>query len=392
MTSSLEEIRKAQRADGPATILAIGTATPPNCVYQSDFPDYYFRVTKSEHMTELKEKFKRMCDKSMILKRYMHLTEEFLKENPNMCTYMGSSLDTRQDIVVSEVPRLGKEAAVKAIKEWGQPKSKITHVIMCTTSGVDMPGADYQLTKLLGLRPSVRRFMLYQQGCFAGGTVLRLAKDLAENNRGARVLVVCSEITAICFRGPTETHLDSMVGQALFGDGAGALIVGADPDESIERPLFKMVWAAQTILPDSEGAIDGHLREVGLTFHLLKDVPGLISKNINKALEEAFTPLGISDWNSIFWIAHPGGPAILDQVEAKLGLKEEKLTATRNVLSEFGNMSSACVLFILDEMRKKSMKEGKATTGDGLDWGVLFGFGPGLTVETVVLHSVPLSC
>ncbi|XP_010682889.2 chalcone synthase [Beta vulgaris subsp. vulgaris] len=390
--ASIEEIRKAQRADGPATILAIGTATPPNCVYQADYPDYYFRVTKSEHMTDLKEKFRRMCDKSMIKKRYMYLTEEILEENPNLCDYMGtSSLDTRQDIVVAEVPRLGKEAAVKAIKEWGQPKSKITHVIMCTTSGVDMPGADYQLTKLLGLRPSVRRFMLYQQGCFAGGTVLRLAKDLAENNRGARVLVVCSEITAICFRGPTETHLDSMVGQALFGDGAGALIVGADPVESLERPLFKMVSAAQTLLPDSEGAIDGHLRQVGLTFHLLKDVPGLISKNINKALEDAFTPLGIDDWNSIFWIAHPGGPAILDQVEAKLGLKEDKLTATRNVLSEFGNMSSACVLFILDEMRKKSSKEGKSTTGEGLDWGVLFGFGPGLTVETVVLHSVPLN-
>ncbi|XP_021762432.1 chalcone synthase-like [Chenopodium quinoa] len=389
--ASLDEIRQAQRADGPAAILAIGTATPPNCVYQADYPDYYFHVTKSEHMTDLKEKFRRMCDKSMIKKRYMYLTEDILKEKPNMCEYMGSSLDTRQDMVVAEVPRLGKEAAIKAIKEWGQPKSKITHVIMCTTSGVDMPGADYQLTKLLGLRPSVRRFMLYQQGCFAGGTVLRLAKDLAENNRGARVLVVCSEITAICFRGPTETHLDSMVGQALFGDGAGALIVGADPDESIERPLFKMVWAAQTLLPDSEGAIDGHLREVGLTFHLLKDVPGLISKNINKALEDAFTPLGISDWNSLFWIAHPGGPAILDQVEAKLGLDEEKLTATRNVLRDFGNMSSACVLFILDEMRKKSSKEGKSTTGDGLDWGVLFGFGPGLTVETVVLHSVPLT-
>ncbi|KNA20400.1 hypothetical protein SOVF_052930 [Spinacia oleracea] len=389
--ASLDEIRQAQRADGPAAILAIGTATPPNCVYQADYPDYYFRVTKSEHMTDLKEKFKRMCDKSMIKKRYMYLTEEILKEKPNLCEYMGSSLDTRQDMVVGEVPRLGKEAAMKAIKEWGQPKSKITHVIMCTTSGIDMPGADYQLTKLLGLRPCVRRFMLYQQGCFAGGTVLRLAKDLAENNRGARVLVVCSEITAICFRGPTETHLDSMVGQALFGDGAGALIVGADPDESIERPLFKMVWTAQTLLPDSEGAIDGHVREVGLTFHLLKDVPGLISKNINKALEDAFTPLGISDWNSVFWIAHPGGPAILDQVEAKLGLEEEKLTATRNVLRDFGNMSSACVLFILDEMRNKSSKEGKSTTGEGLDWGVLFGFGPGLTVETVVLHSVPLS-
>ncbi|KAL1314494.1 hypothetical protein HN51_041295 [Arachis hypogaea] len=387
---SVEEIRNAARANGPATVLAIGTATPSNCVYQDTYPDYYFRITNSEHMTDLKEKFKRMCEKSMIRKRYMHLTEDFLKKNPSMCEYMAPSLDARQDIVVVEVPKLGKEAATKAIKDWGQPKSKITHLVFCTTSGVDMPGADYQLTKLLGLRSSVKRLMMYQQGCFAGGTVLRLAKDLAENNKNARVLVVCSEITAVTFRGPSDTHLDSMVGQALFGDGAAAVIVGADPDTKVERPLFEMVSAGQTILPDSEGAIDGHLREVGLTFHLLKDVPGIISKNIEKSLVEAFTPIGISDWNSIFWIAHPGGPAILDQVEAKLQLKEEKLKATRHVLGEYGNMSSACVLFILDEMRKRSIEEGKATTGEGFDWGVLFGFGPGLTVETVVLHSLPL--
>ncbi|MCL7052135.1 hypothetical protein MKW94_004377 [Papaver nudicaule] len=386
---TVEEIRKAQRAEGPANVLAIGTATPANCVLQADYPDYYFKITKSEHMTDLKEKFKRMCEKSQIRKRYMHITEEILNENPNMCEYMAPSLDARQDIVVVEVPRLGKEAASKAIKEWGQPKSKITHLVVCTTSGVDMPGADYQISKLLGLRPSVKRLMMYQQGCFAGGTVMRLAKDLAENNAGARVLVVCSEITAVTFRGPADTHLDSLVGQALFGDGAGAMIIGADPDMTVERPLFQIVSAAQTILPDSHGAIDGHLREVGLTFHLLKDVPGLISKNIEKSLDEAFKPIGITDWNSLFWIAHPGGPAILDQVEAKLGLTEEKLRATREVLSEYGNMSSACVLFILDEMRKKSIEEGKSTTGDGLDWGVLFGFGPGLTVETVVLHSVP---
>ncbi|RZC59580.1 hypothetical protein C5167_006883 [Papaver somniferum] len=386
---TVEEIRNAQRAEGPANVLAIGTATPANCVLQADYPDYYFKITKSEHMTDLKEKFKRMCEKSQIRKRYMHITEEILNENPNMCEYMAPSLDARQDIVVVEVPRLGKEAASKAIKEWGQPKSKITHLVVCTTSGVDMPGADYQLSKLLGLRPSVKRLMMYQQGCFAGGTVMRLAKDLAENNAGARVLVVCSEITAVTFRGPADTHLDSLVGQALFGDGAGAMIIGADPDISVERPLFQIVSAAQTILPDSHGAIDGHLREVGLTFHLLKDVPGLISKNIEKSLDEAFKPIGITDWNSLFWIAHPGGPAILDQVEAKLGLKEEKLRATRHVLSEYGNMSSACVLFILDEMRKRSIEEGKSTTGDGLDWGVLFGFGPGLTVETVVLHSIP---
>ncbi|KAB5564879.1 hypothetical protein DKX38_004933 [Salix brachista] len=279
---TVDEIRKTQRAEGPATIMAIGTATPANCVDQSTYADYYFRITNSE--------------KSIIKKRYMHLTEEILKENPSVCEYMAPSLDARQDmVVVVEVPKLGKEAAAKAIKEWGQPKSKVTHLVFCTTSGVDMPGADYQLTKLLGLRPSVKRFMMYQQGCFAGGTVLRLAKDLAENNKGARVLVVCSEITAVTFRGPSDNHLDSLVGQALFGDGAAAIIIGSDPVIGVEKPLFELVSAAQTILPDSEGAIDGHLREVGLTFHLLKDVPGLISKNVEKSLTEAFQPLGISD-------------------------------------------------------------------------------------------------
>ncbi|RZB91086.1 Chalcone synthase 6 [Glycine soja] len=325
---SVEEIRKAQRAEGPATVMAIGTATPPNCVDQSTYPDYYFRITNSDHMNELKEKFKRMCDKSMIKKRYMYLNEEILKENPSVCAYMAPSLDARQDMVVVEVPKLGKEAATKAIKEWA-----------------------HKTARTLSLRQALH------------------------------------EITAVTFRGPSDTHLDSLVGQALFGDGAAAIIVGSDPLPA-EKPLFELVWTAETILPDSEGAIDGHLREVGLTFHLLKDVPGLISKNIQKALVEAFQPLGIDDYNSIFWIAHPGGPAILDQVEAKLGLKPEKMEATRHVLSEYGNMSSACVLFILDQMRKKSIENGLGTTGEGLEWGVLFGFGPGLTVETVVLRSV----
>jgi chalcone synthase len=308
-----------------------------------------------------------------------------------MSSYSAPSLDARQDVLIEEVPKLGAAAAEKALKEWGQPRSQITHLVFCTTSGVDMPGADYQLIKLLGLSPSVKRAMMYHQGCFAGGMVLRLAKDLAENNRGARVLIVCSEITAVTFRGPSESHLDSLVGQALFGDGAAAVIVGADPSEPAEWPLFQLVSASQTILPNSEGAIEGHLREVGLTFHLQDRVPQLISTNIERLLEDAFTPLGISDWNSIFWVAHPGGPAILNMVEAKAGLDKARLCATRHILAEYGNMSSACVLFILDEMRNKSAKDGHTTTGEGMEWGVLFGFGPGLTVETIVLQSVPIT-
>ncbi|GLT88200.1 hypothetical protein SLE2022_062350 [Rubroshorea leprosula] len=387
---TVDEVCKAQRAEGPATVLAIGTANPPNVYYQSTYPDYFFRITNSEHKTDLKQKFQRICEGSAVEKRHMYFTEDLLKENPNICEYKGTSLNVRQKMVVEETPKLAKESALKALKEWGQPLSKITHLVFCSTSGVEMPGIDHRLIKLLGLQPSVKRVMMYHIGCYAGGAVLRVAKDLAENNKGARVLLVSAELTVITFHGPHETHLDNLVGQAIFGDGSAAVIIGSDPIPGVEKPLFELVSATQNILPDSEGAIMGHLQEAGLIFHLSKNVPKVISNNIEKALLKAFEPLGITDWNSIFWIPHPGGRAILDQIEAKLGLKPEKLQAARESLAEYGNMSSASVLFVMDHLRKRSAKNGAKTTGEGHDWGVLFGFGPGLTLETVVLHSVAI--
>ncbi|KAK8923762.1 Bibenzyl synthase [Platanthera zijinensis] len=416
-------------------------------IEQSAFPDFFFRITNSDHLVDLKKKFQsvfnlspnyflfagspaeaviyqlaRHCDRTAIRKRHFVWTEEFLAANPCFGTFMGNSLNVRQEVAIREIPKLGAQAALKAIDEWGQPKSHITHLIFCTTSGMDLPGADYQLVKILGLNPNIERVMLYQQGCFAGGTTLRLAKCLAESRKGARVLVVCAETTTVLFRAPSEEHQDDLVTQALFADEQKLRALcdmkyyaeqklrltnissfisnisryrrynfNTDPIEAAhERASFVIYSTTQVLLPDSEGAIGGHVSEGGLLATLHRDVPSLVSKNVGKCLEDAFTPLGISDWNSIFWVPHPGGRAILDQVEERVGLKPEKLALSRHVLAEFGNMSSVCVHFVLDEMRKKSAKEGKATTGEGLEWGVLFGFGPGLTVETVVLRSVPL--
>nr|CAA10514.1 bibenzyl synthase [Bromheadia finlaysoniana] len=385
-------INMAPKADGFASILAIGRANPKNFIEQSTFPDFFFRVTNTEHMVDLKKKFQRICDKTSIRKRHFIWNEELLTANPSLCTFMGNSLNLRHEVAVREIPKLGAEAATKAIQEWGQPKSFITHLVFCTTSGMDLPGADYQLTQILGLNLDIERVMLHQQGCFLGGTTLRLAKYLAESRKGARVLVVCAETTTEFFRAPSEEHQEDLVTQSLFGDGASALIVGADPHEGArERASFILVSSSQVLLANSAHAITGHVSEGGIKATLHRDVPQIISNNLGKCLEEAFTPLGISDWNSIFWVLHPGGRAILDQVEEKMGLEPEKLLISRHVLLEYGNMSSVCVHFALDEMRKRSSNEGKATTGEGLEWGVLFGFGPGLTIETVVLRSVSIS-
>lgn len=309
-----------------------------------------------------------------------------MKANPSMCSYKDPSLDVRQDIAIREVPRLAEKAAVEALAEWGQPRDRITHVVFATTSGVNMPGADLTLTRLLGLSPNVNRTMLYQQGCFGGATVLRVAKDLAENNKGARVLTVVCELTSINFRAPED--VDNLVGSAIFGDGASVLVIGSDPVPEVENPLFEIHWSGETILPESDGAIEGRLTEAGLMFNLRKDIPGLISSNIlpifNKAIEVAGSPR----WNDLFWCVHPGGRAILDELAKTLSLKPEKMEATREILYSYGNMSGATVLFVIDQMRRRSAEKKRSTTGEGCEWGLVVGFGPGLTVEVSVLRAV----
>ncbi|XP_078158074.1 stilbene synthase 4-like [Carex rostrata] len=379
-----------QRSKGYATVLAIGTVVPPQKYSQDYMIDNYFRVTNKEHLTELKKKYARICKATTIECKYICATEEQLREHPNIQACMEPSLDDRLDLLVEEVPKLGKEAALVAIKEWGQPVSKITHLIVTTNSGADCPGADARLVHLLGLSRTVKRFMFYYQGCHAGASTLRLAKDLAENNQGARVLIITSENITHAFRGPDEAYSDFLVAQALFSDGAAAVIVGADPDLEVEHPLYEIVSATETMILNTMEELGMQLREVGNLIFLSPTIPKHISANIEGCLLEAFSPLGITDWNSLFWVSHPGGPAILNQVEAKLKLDKDKLRLSRKVLREYGNISSPTVLFILDELRKESVKEGKSTTGGGLEYGVLLGFGPGLSIETVVLRSITI--
>ncbi|KAM7260183.1 hypothetical protein ACFE04_015924 [Oxalis oulophora] len=171
------------------------------------------------------------------------------------------SYDTRQALLIPTVPQLGKEVALKAIKECGQPVSKITHLVCSTATGIEM------------------------HGCYSGAAAIRSAKELAENNSRARVLVVSSELlSTMFFQGPMETKLNHLFGNVIFGDGASTVIIGAYPDLTIERPLFQLESATC----------------------------------IEASMKDAFRDIDISDWNSLFLIVHPGGPTILNKVNQKL--------------------------------------------------------------------------
>ncbi|XP_072150962.1 chalcone synthase 1A [Setaria viridis] len=384
-----------KRAMGTASTLAIGTANPSNVMLQSDFPDFYFRVTNSDHIKEeLKDGFRRICQKSAIRKRHLYIDEALLGANPEMTTYGGPSLDKRKDIISAKIPELGAAAAAAALKEWGRPVEDITHLIVgCNSGGSDQPGADYQVARLLGLSLSASRLGVYHQGCVVGASTLRLAKDLAENNAGARVLAVLVEVSIIAFRGA-----DGLATQAFIADGASAVVVGAADSaaaagEGSERPLFEIVCSRQLTVPGTGDAMRGLIREAGLTISLVREGPSMFASNLEAALRGL---LGGSvtdgDWTALFWAMHyPGGRLILDKVETALGLELVKMRASREVLAEYGNMGSASVWFTLDGMRRWSAANGCGTAGEGCHWCVLCGFGSGLTLDLVLLRAARLA-
>ncbi|KAJ1256893.1 hypothetical protein BS78_K276100 [Paspalum vaginatum] len=280
--------RRLPRADGPAAVLAIGTANPEICISQDAYPDYYFRLTKSDdqhHSDELKDKLKRLCTKQ----RFFYHDEALVNAHPDFLDRASPSLNARLDIVKTAVPELAAAACRKAIAEWGRTAADITHLVVTTNSGAHNPGVDFHLVHLLGLRPSVRRIMLYLNGCYAGGAALRLAKDLAENNRGARVLLVCADLTLMFFAGPQDGHFQTLANQALFGDGAGAVVVGADPIVPVELPIFEIMSATQTILPNSEDALFMQFTGAGLGGSGAEgQLPVIIGDNIERCVVDAF--------------------------------------------------------------------------------------------------------
>ncbi|CAM6023281.1 unnamed protein product [Sphagnum balticum] len=381
--------------EGPACVLAMATAFPPTVIQQDTYHDKLFEICNVADDVVLKAKFKRMCDSSCIKKRHTFLTPELFKAHPELLTYWNNSLTTRNEIVNKVIPEIGYEAAVKAIQEWGQCGNNITHMVFATTSNTSIPGADLMIARKLGLHPTVQRVCLYQTGCWGGGGVMRIARNLAESAKGARVLVVVAEAnTVMNFRAPSKDKLytiDGFLAHVYLGDGAAAVVIGADPIPGMERPLYEMYWSMQMSVPDSENVIVGNITEAGMFQQLEKDtIPKLIAKHLEELTSQGKKLVGNPEYTDMFWVMHPGSHKILKVIAEAVGVEKEKMQGSWNILENFGNMSSPTVLFVLDEIRQNSIRFGASTTGLGSEFGFLLGLGPGFNMELTLLRSVPI--
>nr|AWX67436.1 chalcone synthase 2 [Salvia miltiorrhiza] len=370
-----------------AIILGLGKAFPHQLVLQDFLVDAYFKIT-NRHDPDLKQKLVRLCKTTSVKTRYVVMSEEILARYPELAKEGVPTVTQRLDICNSAVTEMAIAASSSCIEKWGRPASDITHLVYVSSSEARLPGGDLYLAKGLGLRPDTQRVMLYFSGCSGGVAGLRVAKDIAENNPGSRVLLATSETTIIGYRPPNADRPYDLVGVALFGDGAGAAIIGTNPSIGTETPLFELHSSLQRFLPDTEKIIDGRLTEEGISFRLDRELPQIIEDNVQGFCDELCE--GKMDYNKLFWAVHPGGPAILNRMEKKLALLPEKLAASRRALADYGNASSNTIVYVLEyvlEEEKRRLERG----GDeekGEQWGLILAFGPGITFEGILARNL----
>lgn len=278
---------------------------------------------------------------------------------------------TRNDLYTRLAPPLYAEAARDALAEADVEASAITHVITVSCTGFFAPGPDYRLVRDLGLPTTVERFHLGFIGCAAAIPAVRMAEHICRSQPRALVLVVCVELCSLHIRASEDPQ--QIVAASVFADGAAAAVVTADPSVGSPGGL-EIERFGTTVTAEGEADMVWTIGDHGFEMTLTPQVPRIIGREIGEAvrgfLGDAPTPEA--------WAVHPGGRSVLDRVESGLSLPPGAIDASRRVLRDYGNMSSATVLFILRELLRDD------ATGDG-DAIAAIAFGPGLTVESALL-------
>jgi predicted naringenin-chalcone synthase len=244
----------------------------------------------------------------------------------------------------------------------------ITHVIVTSCTGLYAPGLDFEVVNHLGLNPSVERTMIGFMGCYAAINALKSAHHIVRSVPEASVLVLNLELCSLHFQ---ETHeLEQVLSFLVFADGCAASLVTAQ-----KKGLAIDSFLALNI-PKTSNLITWRVGDLGFDMHLSGDVPGEIGRALKESGVEITRGRSISaiDW----WAVHPGGRSVLDSVEKGLSLRTDALASSRDILARYGNMSSATVMFVLQQIMEQ------AQAGQQ---GCAMSFGPGLTAETMLFHA-----
>jgi predicted naringenin-chalcone synthase len=272
----------------------------------------------------------------------------------------------RMSRYVQEALPLGKQAVAGALDAAGLAPGDVGLFAVATCTGYATPGLDIRLASDLGMPAGLQRLLVGHMGCYAAIPGLAAVGDFV-TARARPAVLLCCELTSLHVQ-PAQRDLDQVVAHALFSDAAAAVVV--EPGAGRGRRLAGVVARTD---PSTADHMTWDVTDLGFRMGLSPRVPDVLSRHVGDVVAELLDGAGLRVEDIAGWAVHPGGPRILDVVRDELGLPEEQMGASRRVLAEHGNCSSATVLLVLQELADV----------DGPV--VVMAFGPGLTLYAALL-------
>lgn len=287
----------------------------------------------------------------------------------------------RMEVYRVEAASLAIHAATQAIERSGKPAGAFRHLVTASCTGFDSPGVDTMLVDALGLSRGIERTHVGFMGCHGAINALRVADALVERKSElpAAALIVCVELCTLHMR--DELRPDRVVANALFADGAAAIVLTPDHGAGGQ---WRLLSTASCLLEGTREAMEWRIGDRGFEMTLAESVPEIVRSRLGDWAREWLGRSGVGpdELEGIGWAIHPGGPRVLDAARDALGIPEACLSHSRAILRGHGNMSSPTVLFILDRISRLS-DAARA---------VMLAFGPGLTIEAALLERVRHGC
>jgi len=357
-------------------IVSIGTAVPAHKHRQEDILDFMQRVYALNEPDKRKLKF--LYHKGGIHTRYSVIPDyslpaaqwQFYSPSENLEPF--PKLELRMKWFQHEAAPLSLQAIRKCLAKF--PDTEITHLITVSCTGMSAPGLDLELLELLQLPASTFRTSVNFMGCYAAIHALKIADAFCKADKKANVVIVCTELCTLHFQ--KENTVDNITSSMLFGDGAAAvLITGNEEKEGLTIDHFY-----STVALKGKQDMAWELSSKGFRMTLSSYVADMIEENFDDLVQNALTTAHIDKEAITHWCIHPGGKKILEAVHNSLGFTNGQLQPCYDILKDYGNMSSPTVLFVLEKIMKDLNKQEPYK---------IFGaaFGPGLTMETLILSS-----
>lgn len=273
-------------------------------------------------------------------------------------------------------------AARKALSASGTKADEIGAIFTATCTGYVCPDLSSRLVGHLGLRSDVQRGALLGHGCAGAMPLLQRASDFALTHPGQKALAIAVEVCSAAYF-IDHGSLETVVGNAICADGAAAIIVESaneDGSKTSGESIYPNVLAFQShIDPENLDKVGFTQEEGKLRIILAAEIRDLAGPMIEKCLQGILQPHGLRREDIRFWVLHPGGRKVIDAASKYLGLGEEEIGYSRQVLRNFGNMSSPTALFVLESV----VNSGKPKRGD---LGVMMALGPGFAAEGALLR------